>query len=123
MSRRERVLARKKNHALFSRSLEDTSVDVEGIAMLLVTQELNVPPVSTISELSIYHIDNGSILIADWTTYKRIIWGRLPPRPPPENDSSSNSSSSRRLISRSVPQPVFILFVKGLRRRMMQLQF
>ena len=106
MSRRERVLVRKKNHAHSSGSSEETSANVENIAMLLFTQELNVPPVSTTSELSISHIENGSLSITDWIACKRIIWERLPPRPPPENDSSSNSSSSRRLISRSVPQPV-----------------
>ena len=68
MSRRERerVLARKRNHVLFFRSLEETSADVETIAMLLVIPELNVPPVSTTSEPSISHIENGSISIADW---------------------------------------------------------
>ena len=106
MSRKERVLARKKNHAYSSGSFEEKKANIKNIAMLLVTQEFNVPPISTTSELSISHIDNGSISIADWIAYKRIIWGRLPPRPPPKNDSSSNSSSSRRLISRSVPQPV-----------------
>ena len=105
MSRRERVLARKKNHAHSSGSFEEKEADIKNIAMLLVKQEFNVPPISTTSELSISHIDNGSISIADWIAYKRIIWGRLPPRPPPKNDSSSNSSSSRRLISHSVPQP------------------
>ena len=74
--------------------------------MLLVTQELNVPLVSTTSELSISHTENGLDSIADWIAHKRIIWERLPPRPPPDSYSSSNSSSSRRLISRSVPQPV-----------------
>ena len=106
MSERERVLARKKNHAYSSGSSKETSADVENIAMLLVTQGLNVPPASTTSELPISHIENKSISIAGWIVYKRIIWGRLPPRHPPENDSSSNSSSSRRLISRSIPQPV-----------------
>ena len=41
MSRREIVLARKKNHAFSSGSSEETSADVENIAMLLVTQEFN----------------------------------------------------------------------------------
>ena len=41
MSRRERVLARKKNRAHSSGSSEETSADVENIAMLLVTHEFN----------------------------------------------------------------------------------
>ena len=52
---RERVLVRKKNHAHSSGSSEETSANVENIAMLLFTQELNVPLVSTTSELSISH--------------------------------------------------------------------
>ena len=75
ISRRERVLAGKNDHALSSGSLDETTVDIENIAMFLVSQELNVPPVSTTLELSISHIDNLSISIGDWITYKRIIWG------------------------------------------------
>lgn len=83
--------------------------------MLLVTQELNVPPVNTtILERSIYPFNNRSILIADWIAYKRIIWGRLSPRPPSDNDSKksksrrsiSNYSPSCHLMSRSVYPPV-----------------
>ena len=107
MSRRKRVLARKKHHAHSSGSFEEKEADIKNIAMLLVKQEFNVPPISTTSELSISHIDNGSISIADWIAYKRIIWGRLPPRPSPNNDLSQSSSLSyRRLVSRSVPQHV-----------------
>ena len=114
ISRKERVLARKNTRAIFSGSLEETAADIENVAMLLVSQELNIPPVCTTSELSMSRIDNGSIAITDWITYKRISWGRLPPRPPSNNDSfRSNSRRSiynpspfRRLVSRSIPQPV-----------------
>ena len=58
ISRRERFLAGKNNHALSSGSLEETTADIENIAMFLVSQEMNVPPVSTTLELSMSHIDN-----------------------------------------------------------------
>ena len=105
----------------FPRSLDETSVDDENIAMLLVTQELNAPPVSTTSELSISHIDNGSISIAVWIAYKRIIWGRLPPRPPPEMTLPLILHHLVVLFLVLFLSQSFILFVKGLRRRTMQL--
>ena len=53
------------------------------------------------------HIDNGSISIADWIAFKRIMWGRLPPTSPPSASISSQSGSIRsRSSSRATPQLV-----------------
>ena len=64
--RKERILKRKNN---ISQKL------TEDIALSLVTKKVDVPSISTSSEISMLHIDNGSISIADWICFKRIIWG------------------------------------------------
>ena len=131
ISERERVLAWKYNHTLSSGSLEVAAMDIENIAMLLVTQELNVPPVSTTSVIFMSHIDNGSISITDWITYK-CIYGV---------DYHQDLHLIMTHFSLVLLDPplilhhffvlflvlcfswLYILFKKGQRRRMMQLLF
>ena len=100
--RKERILARKNNN---SGTLENNITDeneinrasklTEEIAMSLITKKVDVPSISTSSELSICHIDNESISIAGWIGFKRIMWGRLPPRSPCSTSSQSSSIRSR----------------------------
>ena len=58
------------------------------------------------------HIDNGSISIADWIGFKRIIWGCLSSSSPPNVSSQSDSIRFRSRSSlaessfRSTPQLV-----------------
>ena len=103
--RKERILARKNNNSgiLESNITDKNKINrasklTEEIAMSLITKKVDVPSISTSSELSMCHIDNGSISIAGWIGFKRIIWGRLPPRSP---CSASSQSSSIRSRSRS----------------------
>ena len=75
--RKERILARKNNN---SGSLENNIMNEynnnrdfklsEEIAMSLVSKKVDVPSISTSSEISMCHIDNGSISIADWIGFK-----------------------------------------------------
>lgn len=73
----------------------------EEIAMSLVSKKVDVPSISSSSEMSIYHIDNGSISITDWIGVKRIIWGRSPLRSLRRDSFQSGSSRSCSFLARS----------------------
>ena len=87
--RKERIMGRKNNN---SGSLEFNNTDgnnnnwdsklMDEIAILSVSKKVDVPSLSTSSEIYMFHIDNRSISIADWIGSKRIMWGRLPSRYP-----------------------------------------
>ena len=126
ISRRERVLARKNTDALFSGSLEEIAADIENVAMLLVSQELNIPPVCTTSELSMSRM--------------RLLIG-LPTNESVGGDYHQDlhlimAHFGLILVDLSIIlhhfvvlflvlylSRLYILFVKGRRRRMMQLMF
>ena len=112
--RKERILKQKNKN---SGSLENNIMNeyynnwdfklTEEIVMSLVSKKVDVPLISTSSEISMRHIDNRSISIADWIGFKRIFWRRLSPRSPPSASISSQSSSIRsRSSSRTTPQLV-----------------
>ena len=63
--------------------------------MSLVSKKADVPSISSSSDKSIHHIDNGSISIADQIGFKRINWGRLPPKSSRHDSSQSGCSRSR----------------------------
>ena len=77
---KKRILKRKNNN---SGSLENNIMNqynnnrdfelTEEIAMSLVSKKVDVPSISTSSEISMCHIDNESISIAHWIGFKRII--------------------------------------------------
>ena len=83
--------------------------------MSLVTKKVDVPSISTSSELSMCHIDNESISIADWIGFKRIIWGRLPSRSlcSASSQSSSIRSRSRSSLARSSSRATHQLVIRS----------
>ena len=114
--RKERILKRKNNN---SGSSENNIMNeynnnrdfklTDEIAMSLVSKKVDVPSISISSEISMCHIDNGSISIADSIGFKRIIWGRLPPISPSSASLSSQSGSIRsRSSSHATPQLIIL---------------
>ena len=55
---------------IFARKNKISGTLTEEIALSLVTKKVDVPSISTSSEIAMLYIDNGSIPIADWIFFQ-----------------------------------------------------